>query len=872
MSSRRSFSILASLTFLFLGIITPAQANVKSQADSKTYAVIIGIGNYQDNQIQSREYLDTNAANFYKTLVSGVNAQIYTPENTKLFLSKEPAIQVPFERATRDNVLNALKWAISQAKEDDRIVIYWSGSGAPLDKATCYFTVDSTLENRNKNAISAAEIEAELEKLKTGKVAVFLDVNFRGYVANPKVGSEDGLDNRILEFSGTKKQGARPAEDEEDELEATIKGRVVLSSTSGLFAAPVVNGEDMFNLILTEAFLGKADKEGDSPDGQVTIDEVSKYFQEEYLRRAKVQDTIGLFPVIFGRSLHFTVALNAPGLEKASERRKNFDDKARRDGLSDTVLKDGLTYLEKMPRQDSERELRKKYIDYIDGKVTARDLEAAHAKMLADLKITRESAERFADNILRVMRFTRENYVKNVKLDEMAVNCVKGLYRWADEKIPPEIKTKLEQFKSEQERDIKELLVEARMTLGNRDAIRNEKGLDRTLKYMLTNLDRHTIWFNAEELGELERGMKDFIGVGIQIRKDFARDVVRVATPILNSPAYRAQIKQGDLIMQIINDFDPDGNPLPKTEVTETKGLTTQEVVKKILGKADTKVTLVIEREEADGPKTLKFDLIRSKIQGETVFGVTRLADDTWDYYLDKERKIVYVRLSQFAGKTARDLREVLRAYQKKGMNGLVLDLRFNPGGLLEAAKEICELFVDDGVIVSVKPRNLNLSQEVKTSTRGLKFLDVPLVVLVNGGSASASEIVSACIQDHERGIVMGERTFGKGSVQTIRSMDLNGHAGAIKITMAAFYGPSGKNLNRYPNSKEEDDWGVKPAPQYTIKLSPTERAELEDKLSKNELIPRRDAPKMETQKTFIDRQLEAAVELLRKQTMRGQR
>ncbi len=860
MSSRRLISALLGLALL-CGLALPAWA------DSKSYAVIIGIGNYQDTQLQSRQYLDSDAASFYGMLTTGANGKLYSAENTRLLLSKAPAGNLPYERATRENVLKALKWAISEAKEDDRIVIYWAGSGAPLDKATCYFAVDSTLEDRNKNAISAVEIEAELEKLKTGKVAVFLDVNFRGFVSNPKVGSEDGLDNRFLEFTGTKKKTGRP-DDEDDELEATMKGRVVLSCTSGLFAAPVVNGRDMFNVILSEAFMGKADKEGDVADGQITIDEVSKYFQEEYLKRANVQDSIGLFPAIFGKSLHFTVAFNAPGLEKAIERSKSFTQKAKNDNLSEAMIKEGLVFLEQVPRQDSERTLRKKYLDYIDGKLSAKDLEAAHSTMQADLKISRESAEKFADNILRVMRFTREYYVKNVKLDEMAVHAVKGLYRWADEKLPADMKARLDKFKSEEETDIRNLLIDARIALGNRDAIKNEKGLDRTLKYMLTNLDRHTVWFNADELGELERGMKDFIGVGIQIRKDFARDVVKVATPILNSPAYRAQIKSGDLILKIINDFDPEGNPLPKTEITETKGLTTQDVVKKILGKPETKVTLVIEREEADGPKVMNVELVRSKIQGETVFGVTRLADDTWDYYLDKERKIVYVRLSQFAGKTARDLRDVLRTYQKKGMNGLVLDLRFNPGGLLEAAKEICDMFVDDGVIVSVKPRNKNMSQEVKTSTRGFKILDIPLVVLVNGGSASASEIVSACIQDHERGVVMGERSFGKGSVQQIRQMDLNGHPGAIKITMAAFYGPSGKNLNRFPNSKEEDDWGVKPAPQYTVKLSPTERAELEDTLTKSELIPRRDAPKMETKKTFIDRQLDSAVELLKKQTM----
>lgn len=215
---------------------------------------------------------------------------------------------------------------------------------------------------------------------------------------------------------------------------------------------------------------------------------MTRYFQEEYLKRINVQDTIGLFPTAFGKSLHFTIALNAPGLEKAIERSKTFAAKAAADKLNETVVKEGMAFLEQTPRQESERKLRKKYLEFIDGKISSTDLVAAHDANMAELKISKDAAEEFADNILRVMRFTRDFYVKPVKFDEMAVHAVKGLYRWADEKIPAEMKTRLDQFKSVEENDIKDLLVDARISLGNRDAIRNEKGLDRTLKYMLTNL------------------------------------------------------------------------------------------------------------------------------------------------------------------------------------------------------------------------------------------------------------------------------------------------------------------------------------------------------------------------------------------------
>jgi carboxyl-terminal processing protease len=142
-------------------------------------------------------------------------------------------------------------------------------------------------------------------------------------------------------------------------------------------------------------------------------------------------------------------------------------------------------------------------------------------------------------------------------------------------------------------------------------------------------------------------------------------------------------------------------------------------------------------------------------------------------------------------------------------------------------------------------------------------LLEFPLVVLINGYSASASEILSACVQDHERGIIMGERSFGKGSVQNI--MELSSGDG-LKLTTASFWRPTGRNLHRFPNSKETDDWGVLPQPAYALKLTPTERSELLAHLRRIEAIPRKDAPKKEEPAAFTDRQLEMALEFLRKQ------
>jgi C-terminal peptidase prc len=862
---RRQYQALVLSIGLALCLAFPAY----SWAEGKTYAVVVGIGNYQDSNLQSRPGLDRDAQSLYNLLTSPTNRPLYSPENVKLLLSKVPADnKAGAVLATRENLMNAIKWAVGTAKEEDTLVIYWAGSGAPFEKTTVYFATDSTLADRGKNAVSASELELELEKLKTGKVAVFLDVNFRGYVPNPKVvGSEDGLDNRFQEFTGRKKK-TNPLDEEDDEAEAAFKGRMLLTSSRGFHPAPEVDGKNVFSTLLHEALTGKADKEGDDADGQVTIDEVVKFVSEEYFKRANIDMQLGLLPFVAGKSLHFTVSLNAPALEKAIAASKQFAVKAADDKLGAEVVKEGTEFILHMPREESERKLRKKFLEYNEGKLAATELTKAHEEMVAGLKITRPDAEKFAEKVYRVMRFVRDLYVKPIKLDEMAVNAVKGLYRVADEKMPADLKERIEKFRSTDEDEIKSLLADARQALGNKDAVKDEKGLDRALKLMLYALDRHTSWFNQEEFATLERDVgKEFIGVGIQIRKDFKRDVVKVATPILDGPSYRKGIKAGDLIVRIVNEVDKDGNPLPKPEVTETKGLTTTDVVKKILGPRNTKVTLVIEREEKEGPKEYTFELTRSKIEAETVFGVRRLEDDTWDYYLDADRKIVYVRLNQFALNTGKQLREVLRTYKKKGMNGLILDLRFNGGGYLPVAQDICSMFVEDGVVVAVKPRDKRQSIEYRVEKRREQFLDVPVVVLINGGSASASEIVSACIQDHERGIVMGERSFGKGSVQQIRPMDLGTGTGAVKVTVASFYGPSGRNLNKFPNSKDEDEWGVKPPPQHTIKLSPTERDELEEHLQRHEVIARKDPPRMEEKKTFIDRQLDAALDVLRKQT-----
>jgi carboxyl-terminal processing protease len=215
--------------------------------------------------------------------------------------------------------------------------------------------------------------------------------------------------------------------------------------------------------------------------------------------------------------------------------------------------------------------------------------------------------------------------------------------------------------------------------------------------------------------------------------------------------------------------------------------------------------------------------------------------------------------LTTFARNTFDDLRRAMATLAEQGIKGIILDLRFNPGGLLQSAVDISDLFIDDGLIVSIRPR-VGREDRYTGKHRG-SLLDFPMVCLVNGYSASGSEIVSAALQDHSRAYIIGERSYGKGSVQNIRNFD----GGEVKLTTASFWRPSGRNLNKASTSgKDEDEWGV--TPDKIVRLSHKERDDLAEYQRNTEIIQRKDRPGRTAKPEFKDRQLEAALEYLRGQ------
>lgn len=299
-----------------------------------------------------------------------------------------------------------------------------------------------------------------------------------------------------------------------------------------------------------------------------------------------------------------------------------------------------------------------------------------------------------------------------------------------------------------------------------------KKMLEAAMNGMLGALDPHSSYLSADDFKEFsDKSHGEFGGLGIQITSD--RGAVRVISPIDDTPADKAGIKAGDYITHI------DGE--------QVFDLTLNQAVKKMKGRPGTKVELTVVSDDGESKTmTLKRAIIKVK---SVKFEEKALAGADLD---DKETpRVGYVRISDFGATTARDLKEAMESLEKKNVVGYVVDVRNNPGGYLTAAIEVSDAFLDGGEIVSTRGKAETDIERVYANP-GDMANGKPVVVLINHGSASASEIVAGALQDNGRGIVMGSQSFGKGSVQQQKPL---GDGTAIHITIARYYTPSGRSI-----------------------------------------------------------------------------
>jgi carboxyl-terminal processing protease len=375
----------------------------------------------------------------------------------------------------------------------------------------------------------------------------------------------------------------------------------------------------------------------------------------------------------------------------------------------------------------------------------------------------------------------------------------------------------------------------------------------------LSSLDPYTVMVWPRQVEDFEKTItNEFTGIGIEISKQ--KGLLTVSSLLPDTPAYNSGLDAGDVIVEVDN--------------TPTKDMSLMCAVRTITGPADTKVTLTIKRSGLD--ETFEIPIIRARITVPTIRGWQRTETGKWLYMIDEAAKIGYLRITSFSGSTEADLEEVLDKLEAEGLKGLILDLRFNTGGLLDSAVAVTDKFIKEGAIV--RTQSLGMPSYAYAHKKGT-HPNYPLVILINRRSASASEIVAGALQDkaHKRAVLVGERTHGKGSVQVITPYP-NGGA-RLRYTAAYYHLPSGQRVESQEAMKKQgrDDWGV--GPDIEIKLRTDEYKKMLDVQRENDVLVKADhdvgvAPlkKHTVEETLAaDAQLAAGILVIRSKLIQAQ-
>jgi carboxyl-terminal processing protease len=322
---------------------------------------------------------------------------------------------------------------------------------------------------------------------------------------------------------------------------------------------------------------------------------------------------------------------------------------------------------------------------------------------------------------------------------------------------------------------------------------------------MLSQLDDYSVYITPQNRDKFYETIdQQFAGVGMEVGVDPETKQLRVLSPVFGSPAYQAGILAGDRILKIGK--------------TNAQGMSLEDAVGLIRGTPGKPVTLTVQH--AGSKEPVEMTIVRAIVHEPTVLGDTRNPDGSWNLFLEGHDRIGYLRINSFTDDTPAELKEAIEWLTARDVRGLVLDLRDDPGGYLTAAVDVCDLLVRSGVIVTTRRRGGQVSRSY-TADGTAPFTDFPVAVVVNQDTASAAEIVAACLQDNHRAAVVGQRTYGKGTVQEV--IDLPPDCGAMKFTTSSYWRPSGKDIQRPRDATDKQEWGVSPDQGCKVVLTPEE-------------------------------------------------
>jgi C-terminal peptidase prc len=451
---------------------------------------------------------------------------------------------------------------------------------------------------------------------------------------------------------------------------------------------------------------------------------------------------------------------------------------------------------------------------------------------------TAPNGSTYPQNLLISIEAIEESYVRPVKRVDLLVAALSGLYEASGEPAPTTLRADAEKAVSAKEafrlmgfpaklpdsvrprkddEAVLRLLERTRKQPEIARRLNDEEALLASCRAMLRILDPHCEILIGDD-ARRANGRMDNFGVGIDLEENGGPDGIRIKDVLPGSPAQRAGLRPQDRITAV------NGRKLLNVQAFQAMRLlnppesTTPDLDIPIVSASNnsSKVRVTIERAGTVKPRDITME--RGSFHAETVFGVQRRDDNTWYYWIDRDKKLAQIRLGFLRGETTDDLREVLTKLREGGMRGLLLDLRGCPGGFLGQSVKVSGLFLDKCRIYSTQGRGAECTEDQDNKEIG-PFRDLPITVLVNGETSGGGELIAAALQDHKRALIAGQRTRGKASIQIIRALPARGTS--WKLTSALLVRPSGKNLNRFPDSKPSDDWGVRPNDGLEFRVSP---------------------------------------------------
>jgi carboxyl-terminal processing protease len=487
-----------------------------------------------------------------------------------------------------------------------------------------------------------------------------------------------------------------------------------------------------------------------------------------------------------------------------------------------------------------------------------------------------KEAHAYAQQLLFAINEVAQQYVRPVSRQALTAAAISGLYESARLPVPRDLAIELDKLDLPAmdvgtmvmlgsppghgpilsaailcsrigDAELLDYLVQRRMELGDLEPLRGNNALMVSMQTMLRSLDPYSMVINGEELRRTNTDQIDQ-SFGLELVPTSENGPTLVQTVAPGGPAQRAGIRPGDHIPTI--------NGKPAAQVwaeLQLRDPSTNMPMSARLNRLD----IVVVRGNSKVERKVK--LVSEAFKAETVLGVNRRDDNSWNYFLDQKHKIAQVRIGPLTKGTSEDLRGVLNQLQNDGMRGLILDLRWCPGGFLNEAVNIAKLFLKEGVVATIASR---VKQEEYAVTSSDAFLQFPVVVLVNGETSGGGELIAAALQDYHRGIIAGQRSLGKGSVQYTLPLPI-GNAG-MKLTTGRFLRPSGKNLNRFPDSKPSDDWGVRPDAGQELPLTADLARQLKDWWLWQTLRPGSNTEALPLDDPEVDPQRQAALRYLR--------